>query len=63
MRPNHWATSASTSVLLVCLAKISLGTPAANDMTPVGFPRKVLGYFTFFLLLLIIYSSRAAFAV
>ncbi|HUA64365.1 MAG TPA: site-2 protease family protein [Alphaproteobacteria bacterium] len=28
--------------------------PAANDVTPVGFPRKALGYFTFFLLLLII---------
>jgi len=28
--------------------------PAANDLTPVGPPRKALGYFTFFLLLLII---------
>jgi membrane-associated protease RseP (regulator of RpoE activity) len=28
--------------------------PAANDVTPVGLPRKVLGYFTFLLLLLII---------
>ena len=28
--------------------------PAANDVTPVGFPRKALGYFTFLLLLLII---------
>lgn len=28
--------------------------PAANDVTPVGFAREALGYFTFFLLLLII---------
>jgi membrane-associated protease RseP (regulator of RpoE activity) len=28
--------------------------PAANDLTPVGFLRQALGYFTFFLLLLII---------
>ena len=28
--------------------------PAANDVTPVGFPRQVLGYFSFLLLLLII---------
>lgn len=28
--------------------------PAANDLTPVGVPRKVVGYLTFFLLLLII---------
>lgn len=28
--------------------------PAANDVTPVGFPRKALGYFAFLLLLLII---------
>jgi membrane-associated protease RseP (regulator of RpoE activity) len=28
--------------------------PAANDLTPLGPPRKALGYFTFFLLLLII---------
>jgi Zn-dependent protease len=28
--------------------------PAANDLTPVGTPRRALGYFTFFLLLLII---------
>jgi len=28
--------------------------PAANDLTPVGPPRKALGYFTFLLLLLII---------
>ena len=28
--------------------------PAANDLTPVGSPRKALGYFTFLLLLLII---------
>jgi membrane-associated protease RseP (regulator of RpoE activity) len=28
--------------------------PAANDVTPVGLPRKVLGYFTFLLLLFII---------
>jgi len=28
--------------------------PAANDVTPVGFPRRALGYFTFLLLLLII---------
>ena len=29
-------------------------SPAANDVTPVGFPRKALGYFAFLLLLLII---------
>ncbi len=28
--------------------------PAANDLTPVGWPRRALGYFTFLLLLLII---------
>lgn len=28
--------------------------PAANDVTPVGFPRRLIGYFTFLLLLLII---------
>ncbi len=28
--------------------------PAANDVTPVGFPRRMLGYFTLLLLLLII---------
>jgi hypothetical protein len=28
--------------------------PAANDVTPMGLPRKALGYFTFLLLLLII---------
>ena len=28
--------------------------PTANDLTPVGFPRQALGYFTFLLLLLII---------
>jgi len=28
--------------------------PAANDVTPVGLPRKALGYFTFLLFLLII---------
>ena len=28
--------------------------PAANDVTPVGLPRRALGYFTFLLLLLII---------
>ena len=28
--------------------------PAANDVTPVGLPRKALGYFTFLILLLII---------
>jgi hypothetical protein len=28
--------------------------PAANDVTPVGFPREALGYFAFLLLLLVI---------
>jgi membrane-associated protease RseP (regulator of RpoE activity) len=28
--------------------------PAANDVTPLGLPRKALGYFTFLILLLII---------
>jgi membrane-associated protease RseP (regulator of RpoE activity) len=40
--------------LIVFLIAGTHDAPAANDVTPVGLPRKVLGYSTFLLLLLII---------